>query len=142
MAKFVKDSIYRTKVILRKPVWTSAARRSPPAARCPPPAIPNHIIRPSRVGRIKTRSPDSLYVMTIGLITRPSHMLYVIKIGLTTGPPHPLYVIIIIGLTTRPPPPLYVILIFLTTRSAHPFYIKIISFNNETTLLALCNSNM
>jgi hypothetical protein len=53
-----------------------------------------------------------------------------------------LYVIIIIGLTTRPPPPLYVILIFLTTRSAHPFYIKIISFNNETTLLALCNSNM
>jgi hypothetical protein len=31
-AKFGKDPIYRTKVIVRKPVWT--------------PAIPNHIIRP------------------------------------------------------------------------------------------------
>jgi hypothetical protein len=32
VAKFGKDLIYRTKVIVRKPVWT--------------PAIPNHIIRP------------------------------------------------------------------------------------------------
>jgi hypothetical protein len=32
VAKFGKDPIYRTKVIVRKPVWT--------------PAIPNHIIRP------------------------------------------------------------------------------------------------
>jgi hypothetical protein len=32
-----KDSIYRTKVIVRKPVWTPARR---------PPAIHNHIIRP------------------------------------------------------------------------------------------------
>jgi hypothetical protein len=36
VAKFGKDPIYRTKVIVRKPVWTSAH----------PPAIPNHIIRP------------------------------------------------------------------------------------------------
>ena len=36
VAKFGKDSIYRTKVIVRKHVW-------PPAR---PPAIPNHIIRP------------------------------------------------------------------------------------------------
>ena len=35
VAKFGKDPIYRTKVIVRKPVWTPA-----------PPAIPNHIIRP------------------------------------------------------------------------------------------------
>jgi hypothetical protein len=32
VAKFGKDPIYRTKVSVRKPVWT--------------PAIPNHIIRP------------------------------------------------------------------------------------------------
>jgi hypothetical protein len=32
VAKFGKDLIYRTKVIVRKPVWM--------------PAIPNHIIRP------------------------------------------------------------------------------------------------
>ena len=38
VAKFGKDPIYRTKVIVRKPVWTPA--------RCPPPAIPNHITRP------------------------------------------------------------------------------------------------
>jgi hypothetical protein len=37
VAKFGKDPIYRTKVIVRKPVWTPPAR---------PPAIPNHIIRP------------------------------------------------------------------------------------------------
>ena len=39
---FGKDPMYGTKVIVRKPVWTSA--RPPPARR--PPAIPNHIIRP------------------------------------------------------------------------------------------------
>jgi hypothetical protein len=38
VAKFGKDLIYRTKVIVRKPVWTPASR--------PPPAIPNHILRP------------------------------------------------------------------------------------------------
>jgi hypothetical protein len=37
VAKFGKDPIYRTKVIVQKPVWTLARR---------PPAIPNHIIRP------------------------------------------------------------------------------------------------
>ena len=35
VAKFGKDPIYRTKVIVRKPVWTPARQ----------PAIPNHIIR-------------------------------------------------------------------------------------------------
>ena len=37
VVKFGKDLIYRTKVIVRKPVWTSTARRPP---------YPNHIIRP------------------------------------------------------------------------------------------------
>ena len=36
VAKFGKDPIYRTKVIVRKPVWTHTRL----------PAIPNHIIRP------------------------------------------------------------------------------------------------
>ena len=36
VAKFGKDPIYRTKVIVWKPVWTPTH----------PPAIPNHIIRP------------------------------------------------------------------------------------------------
>jgi hypothetical protein len=44
VAKFGKDLIYRTKVIVRKPVWT--------------PAIPNHIIRP-RDGHIKKGALDS-----------------------------------------------------------------------------------
>jgi hypothetical protein len=44
VAKFGKDPIYRTKVIVRKPVWT--------------PAIPNHIIRPvSRRAYKKYGSP-------------------------------------------------------------------------------------
>jgi hypothetical protein len=38
VARFGIDPIYRTKVIVRKPVWTPA--------RHTPPAIPNHIIRP------------------------------------------------------------------------------------------------
>jgi hypothetical protein len=38
VATFGKDPIYRTKVSVRKPVWTPV--------RPPPPAIPNHIIRP------------------------------------------------------------------------------------------------
>ena len=37
VAKFGKDPIYRTKVIVRKPVWMPA---------CHLPAIPNHIIQP------------------------------------------------------------------------------------------------
>ena len=36
VAKFGKDPIYRTKVIVRKPVWMPNR----------PPAIPNHKIRP------------------------------------------------------------------------------------------------
>ena len=44
VAKFGKDLIYRTKVIVRKPVWT--------------PAIPNHIIWP-RDGHIKKGALDS-----------------------------------------------------------------------------------
>jgi len=36
VVKFGKYPIYRTKVIVRKPVWTPTH----------PPAIPNHIIRP------------------------------------------------------------------------------------------------
>jgi hypothetical protein len=41
VAKFVTDPIYRTKVIVRKPVWT--------------PAIPNHIIRPISRRCIKSK---------------------------------------------------------------------------------------
>ena len=41
VAKFGKDPIYRTKVIVRKPVWT--------------PAIPNHIIRPISRRCIKSK---------------------------------------------------------------------------------------
>jgi hypothetical protein len=42
VAKFGRDPIYRTKVIVRKPVWT--------------PAIPNHIIRPVSKRAYKNRA--------------------------------------------------------------------------------------
>jgi hypothetical protein len=44
VAKFVKDPIYRTKVIVRKPVWMPAARHTQ-----------SHNTAPSRDGRMKMR---------------------------------------------------------------------------------------
>jgi hypothetical protein len=56
VAKFGKDPIYKTKVIVRKPVWTPTR----------PPAIPNHIIRPvsRRVHKKDKRTNNDLQNLT------------------------------------------------------------------------------
>ena len=54
VAKFGKDPIYRTKVIVRKPVWTPAC---PPAHH-----TQSHNMTPSRDGRItKNKNPAQIH---------------------------------------------------------------------------------
>ena len=58
VAKFGKDPIYRTKVIVRKPVWTPTHL----------PVIPNHIIRPVSKRRIKTDLKQNAFKFCLCLI--------------------------------------------------------------------------
>jgi hypothetical protein len=63
VAMFGKDPIYRTKVIVRKPVWTPAARRPSPAAR----HTQSHNTAPSQDGRKKNSNPSFMSKKIIDL---------------------------------------------------------------------------